>query len=297
MTEQSDSLFRRSISSNQVLKSSLNFCRRKPLGAFGLAIIIFFMIIGVIGGTIAPYDPLAVSAEFKLKGPNSTQWFGGDSLGRDIFSRVLIGTRISIIVGLAVIVIGTTLGAVMGIVSAYYGGKVDMILQRIVDALMAFPSLLLAICIMSVLGVSLTNVVIALAITNVPRAARTIRSVALAIASSDYALAATCIGANNFRLMFWHIAPNCVASYLVIATAGLGIAIIAEASLSFLGIGSPEETITWGVMLSRSSLDSFAYAPHIGLFPGAALTLLVFGINMFGDAMRDVLDPRLRRTS
>lgn len=296
MTDQTNSIFTRSIATNGVLLSSLNFCRKKPLGAFGLGIIIVFSVIGVIGETLAPFDPLAVSADYKLKPPNATQWFGGDSLGRDIFSRVLIGTRISIIVGLAVISIGTTVGAVIGIVSAYYGGAVDMILQRIVDALMAFPSLLLAICIMAVLGVSLTNVVIALALTNIPRSARTIRSVALAVAATDYALAATSIGANNFRLMFRHIAPNCIASFLVIATAGLGIAIIAEASLSFLGIGSPEETITWGVMLSRSSLDSFAYAPHIGLFPGAALTLLVFGINLFGDAMRDVLDPRLRRT-
>tara|TARA_Y100000758_G_scaffold88614_1_gene60393 strand:- start:253 stop:1146 length:894 start_codon:yes stop_codon:yes gene_type:complete len=296
MTNQTNAIFTRSIRTNAVLLSSLNFCRKKPLGAFGLGIIIVFAVIAVIGEMVAPYDPLAVSADYMLKGPNTIQWFGGDSLGRDIFSRVLIGTRVSIIVGLAVITIGTIIGAVVGIISAHYGGAVDMILQRIVDALMAFPSLLLAICIMSVLGVSLTNVVIALALTNIPRSARTIRSVALAIANTDYALAATCIGASNFRLMFRHIAPNCVASFLVIATAGLGIAIIAEASLSFLGIGSPEETISWGVMLSRSSLDSFAYAPHIGLFPGAALTLLVFGINIFGDAMRDVLDPRLRRT-
>jgi peptide/nickel transport system permease protein len=296
MINQTNIIFTRSIRTNAFLQSFLNFCRKKPLGAFGLAIIIVFMVVAIIGETFAPYDPLAVSADFKLKPPNATQWFGGDSLGRDIFSRVLIGTRISIIVGLAVISIGTTVGAILGIASAYYGGAVDMVLQRIVDALMAFPSLLLAICIMAVLGVSLTNVVIALALTNIPRSARTIRSVALAIANTDYALAATCIGASNFRLMSRHIAPNCVASFLVIGTAGLGIAIIAEASLSFLGIGSPEETITWGVMLSRSSLDSFAYAPHIGLFPGAALTLLVFGINIFGDAMRDVLDPRLRRT-
>lgn len=275
-------------------RHTLGLLGRKPLGATGLVILIIASLVAILASFLAPYHPEAIDREAVLVSPRATHWFGSDILGRDLFSRTLYGARVSLIVGLAAVVAGTTTGAVIGIISAYFGGKTDLILQRFVDSLSAFPALVLAIAIMAVLGQSLINVIIALSIVQIPRAARTLRSVALSIKETMYVEAARAIGCRDLRIMVQHVAPNCVAPYIIMGTAGLGTAIVAEASLSFLGIGTPAEVPSWGALLSGDQMQYLAVAPWLGVFPGLALTLVVFGINVLGDAMRDILDPRMR---
>ncbi len=276
------------------LQSFVRFLQDKPLGALGLAIMLAFGILALIAPYVVPKDILDTNARAILMSPNSEAWFGTDQFGRDLFSRTLYGSRISMMVGFAVLVMGTTVGSILAVITAYIGGKVDLVTQRIVDALMAFPRLILALVIMSVLGASMFNLIIAISIGTLPNALRTVRSVVLSIKSSQYVDSARATGCTNLRIMIFHVAPNCMAPYLVIASVGLGAAILGEASLSFLGVGAPEQTVTWGSLLSRDKLQYFALAPWMAIFPGLFLTALVFGINVFGDALRDVLDPRLR---
>jgi len=275
----------------------LRFLRNKPLGAVGIGIVIVFGIMAIVSPFVVSAlgkDILQTNQYAILNAPNGEAWFGTDQFGRDLFSRTIYGSRISMLVGFAVLIFGTTTGSILAVITAYMGGKVDLITQRIVDALMAFPRLILALVIMSVLGVSMINLVIAISIGTMPNALRTVRSVVLSIKASQYVDSAKAIGAGNLRIMRYHVAPNCMAPYLVIASVGLGGAILGEASLSFLGVGSPEQSVTWGSLLSQDKLRYFALAPWLAIFPGLFLTLLVFGINIFGDALRDVLDPRLR---
>ncbi len=275
-------------------KTFLRFLRTKPLGAVGLGIMVAFGIMAITAPYVLPKDIIATNQHAILQSPNGDAWFGTDQFGRDLFSRTLFGSRISMLVGFAVLVLGTTVGSILAVITAYVGGKVDLITQRIVDALMAFPRLILALVIMSVLGVSMINLIIALSIGTMPNALRTVRSVVLSIKASQYVDGARAIGASSPRIMIFYIAPNVMAPYLVIASVGLGAAILGEASLSFLGVGSPDQTVTWGSLLSQDKLRYFALAPWMAIFPGMFLTLLVFGINIFGDALRDVMDPRLR---
>ena len=276
------------------LQGFARFLRQKPLGTLGIVIMLGFAIMALASPYVVPKDILDTNAKAILQSPSADAWFGTDQFGRDLFSRTLYGSRISMLVGFAVLVMGTTLGAVLAVITTYIGGKVDLLTQRIVDAMVAIPTLVLALTIMSVLGASMVNLIIAISVATLPNALRTVRSVVLSIKATQYVDSARATGCTSIRIMIFHVAPNCMAPYLVIASVALGGAILSEASLSFLGAGAPEQTVTWGSLLSRDKLQFFALAPWMAIFPGLFLTALVFGINVFGDALRDVLDPRLR---
>ncbi len=276
------------------LQNFARFLREKPLGTLGLGIMLAFVIMALLSPYFVPKDILETNPRTILQSPSAEAWFGTDQFGRDLFSRTLYGSRISMMVGFAVLFMGTTLGAILAIITTYIGGKVDLLTQRVVDAMMAIPTLVLALTIMSVLGASLFNLVLAISVATLPNALRTVRSVVLSIKATQYVDSARATGCTSLRIMAYHVAPNCMAPYLVIASVALGGAILSEASLSFLGAGAPEQTVTWGSLLSRDKLQYFALAPWMAIFPGLFLTALVFGINVFGDALRDVLDPRLR---
>ena len=277
-------------------RNMLNFGRRKPLGAFGAIVFSLVVVLAIFAPQIARQDPRSTSVENVFASPGNERWMGGDQLGRDVYSRIVYGSRISIYVGVISVVLGITGGCILGIASAYFGGLTDLIVQRFVDAVQAFPFLLLALAIMAVMGSSLTNVIIALTVVFIPGSARTIRAQALALKETDYVLAARAIGAGNMRMIFRHIAPNCLATYIVLATISLGIAIIAEASLSFLGVGVPPDEASWGGMLTGAAQNYVEVAPWLGVFPGIAIAVVVFASNLLGDSLRDVMDPRLRGT-
>ena len=275
-----------------------SFFRQKPLGAFGAVvffILVFVAIFSQLGG-IANTDPYETSVDRIFDPPSAAAWFGGDHIGRDVFSRVVHGAWISLYVGILSSFIGSTIGMVVGVASVHFGGKTDLIVQRIVDGMMAFPALILAIAIMAALGGSLNNVVIALSIIYIPSTARILRSQALGIKEMDYILAARSVGAGDWRIMIRHMIPNCLAVYIVIVTFHLGGAIIAEASLSFLGVGVPPGEPSWGGMLTSGS-QNIRESPWVVVFPGAAIAIVVFAWNLLGDSLRDVLDPRLRGTT
>ena len=270
------------------------FVRKKPLGAVGAAIILALGIIAATAPWITFYDPLAWDLPVKLLAPSTGHWLGTDEMGRDLWSRIVMGAQVSLQVGFASVAFGSGAGGLLGIMSAWYGGRVDQLVQRLLDALMSIPTLILALAVTASLGQSLTNIILAIAITQVPRANRIVRSQALSVKQADYVLAAQAIGANSTRIMLQHILPQCVAPWLVIASAGLGAAILIEASLSFLGLGVPAPAPSWGGMLSGPARNYYAVAPWMAIWPGLALSLAVYGFNLFGDALRDVLDPRLR---
>lgn len=271
------------------------FFRRKPLGAVGLGLLLASILVAILAPVLSPYDPYEPHREFGEAPPSSKFWLGTDYLGRDILSRIIYGARASLGVGFLTVILSSLLGSTLGIVSAYVGGSFDLGVQRLVDSLQAFPALVLAMMLTAVMGPSLTNVIIALAVVNVPRMTRTVRSVALTVKEMPYVEAARAVGAEDARIVFCHIFPNCVAPLLVLSSAILGWAITVEATLSFLGLGLPPNIPSWGGMLGRASQTYIAVAPWLAVFPGLALTLVVFGINVFGDALRDILDPKLRR--
>ncbi len=275
----------------------VNFARTKPLGAVSAVIILLTILAAAVSYAIPgilPHDPLDVRAhEEKYLPPQPGAWLGSDHLGRDELSRLIAGSQISIYVGLLSVGIGVTLGALIGIISAYVGGAVDLAIQRLVDAMMAFPPIILALGLVAVLGGSANNVIIALLVILLPGTIRVIRSQVLSIKELDYTLAATAIGAGSIRIMLRHILPNVVASYIVLGTITLGFAIIIEASLSFLGVGVPPDIPTWGGMLTRGT-EEIRIAWWLAVFPGIAISIVVFAINFLGDALRDTLDPRLR---
>lgn len=274
--------------------STKRFIRQKPLGATGLGILFVAAVIGMVGPSFTSHEPLKANAFAILEAPNSTYWFGTDVLGRDILTRIILGARVSLYVGLLAVAGAAIFGSAIGVTSGFFGGLYDLLVQRFIDALSAFPSLLLAIALMAAFGQSLNNIILALAIIFTPRFTRVVRSVTLSIKEYPYVEAARAIGASNIRIMLLHVLPNTFASLMVISTASVGTMIIIEASLSFLGVGTPSHIVSWGSMLSGDTQAYFSGAPWIGIFPGMALTLVVFGINVFGDALRDVLDPKLR---
>ena len=273
------------------------FSRSKPLGAVSAVIILLTILAAVVSYVVPgvlPHDPLDVRAhEDKYLPPQPGAWLGSDHLGRDELSRLIAGSQISIYVGLLSVGIGVTLGALIGILSAYVGGVVDLAIQRLVDAMMAFPPIILALGLVAVLSGSANNVIIALLVILLPGTIRVIRSQVLSIKELDYTLAATAIGAGSIRIMLRHILPNVIASYIVLGTITLGFAIIIEASLSFLGVGVPPDIPTWGGMLTRGT-EEIRIAWWLAVFPGIAISVVVFAINFLGDALRDTLDPRLR---
>src|SRR5215475_6544525 len=245
---------------------------------------------------LSTHDPIATDAASTLARPGPQHWLGSDHLGRDIYSRIVHGARVSLIVGVLSTLFGSVLGGIIGLLSAYFGGKTDLISQRVLDILQGLPLLVLALVMSAALGPSIHNVVIAISIPIIPRAARVIRASVLAIREMQYVEAARALGLQHLRIAFRHILPNTIGPFIVLATAQLGSAVLTEAALSFLGLGVPEPYPSWGRMLSVSAAEFAQKAPWLVLFPGIAISLVVFASNLLGDAVRDKLDPRLRGT-
>jgi peptide/nickel transport system permease protein len=274
----------------------VRFARRKPLGALGGLIVLGLLVVAILAPWIAPYNPqeFIEGGAARLQPPSCRFPMGTDNLGRDILSRVIHGARLSLLVALVSTFCGTGIGAMIALLTAYWGGTWDLMAQRFMDILWAFPSLVIAMVIVAVLGRSTANVIIAIAIVVIPTAARVVRSAVLVVKETEYVQAARAVGASQWRIMFRYIAPNCLAPYLIIATASLGGAIITEASLSFLGLGVPPPAPSWGRDLFGSAQKFAELAPWMPIMPGMAISLTVYGFNLLGDAIRDVLDPRLR---
>jgi len=272
----------------------LGFIRTKPLGAAGGVIILAMLTAAIFAGVLAPYDPYHGDYGLQFARPSAEHWFGTDEFGRDVLSRILYGAQIALFVGFTASLVGCTLGGLLGVTSAYAGGTVDLLLERFMDVLLAFPQLILALAVASILGPAVENVVIAVAIPIIPRAARVVRATALSVKEHVYVEAVSALGATHRRVVLQHILPNVAAPYIIMVTAQLGTAILAEAALSYLGLGAAEPTPSWGLMLSGSAAAYAEKAPWIALFPGVAISLAVFGFNLFGDSLRDALDPKLR---
>ena len=272
----------------------LRFCRRKPLGAIGAVIVAGLIVMAAFADRIAPhpYDDSIRGA--RMKAPSAQFWMGTDNLGRDIWSRVVYGARISVTIGFATVTLATLLATVIGVSSAYLGGPYDMVVQRVVDAWMSFPALVIVLSLLAALGPGLLNLILALSILGAAGTSRVIRGAALSTMQNPYVEAARALGAGHARVILRHVLPNVMATVIILATIGLGTVILAESALSFLGFGIPPPYPSWGGMLSGSGRSFMYRAPWMALFPGAAISLAVFGFNMFGDALRDLLDPRLR---
>ena len=268
--------------------------RHKPLGLIGGVIVVIMLFAALAAPLLAPYDYKEIIASERLKPPSATYDLGTDNLGRDMFSRIIWGARISLRVGFSAVLISTTAAALIGITSAYFGGWFDTIAQRVVDAMQALPGLILILTIMALLGTGTLNVILAIAFGSAVSGSRIIRSAALSIKAQPYIEAARTLGAADQRIIFQHILPNVMAPAITLATLGLGGAILAESSLSFLGFGVPPDVPTWGGMLSGAGRRWMLQAWWMAFFPGLILSLAIFGFNMLGDALRDLLDPRLR---
>jgi peptide/nickel transport system permease protein len=271
-----------------------NFTRRSPLSAFWGVVALAIIVVALAAPLIAPYEPLRSDFRHMTKAPAALHWFGTDQIGRDTLARVIYGSRASLAVAFGAVLLGTTFGAIWGLASGFFGGRFDLISQRIIDFLQSFPDLILAMAIAMALGAGTGTVIVAIAITRIPFGGRIIRSVVLSLKQMPFVEAARGLGASNLRLMARHILPQCIAPYLILATTHLGVAIIIEASLGFLGVGIPPPMPTWGNMLA-DALNSGLVPPWwLVLFPGAAITLTVLAFNLLGDGVRDALDPRLR---
>ena len=270
------------------------FARRSPISAFWGLVALAIVAMAVAAPALAPYDPLKSNFRVMTKPPSADHYFGTDQIGRDTFSRVIWGSRTSLTVAVFAVLIGTTSGALWGLACGFFGGRFDIASQRAIEFMQSFPDLVLAMAIAMALGAGTGTVIIAIAITRIPFGGRVIRSVALSLKELPFVEAARGLGASNTRLMFRHILPQCVAPFLILATTHLGVAIIIEASLGFLGVGIPPPTPTWGNMLS-DALNSGLVPPWwLVLFPGVAITITVLAFNLLGDGIRDLLDPRLR---
>jgi peptide/nickel transport system permease protein len=285
------------LTSHRVWAALRKFVLTKPLGAAGAIVILLMAAAALFADAIAPYDAYELNQRLQFGPPNLAHWLGTDEFGRDVLTRLLYGARIALFIGFASSFLGATAGAILGIISAYLGGKTDLYLQRLMDIMLAFPLLILALAIVTVLGRSIPNLILAIAIPVIPRTARIVRSSALAAKENVYVEAARAIGSSHVRVMFRHIVPNVMAPYLIVLTAQLGGAILTEASLSFLGLGTAEPTPSWGLMLSGGAPMYAEKAPWLAIFPGIAISLAVFGFNLFGDSLRDALDPKLRHRS
>ena len=277
----------------------LQFMLQQPLGAGGLAFIILMAICAAAAPLVAPYDPLTVDYGAMLAAPSWEHWLGTDSFGRDVLSRIIYGARTALAIGFIASFLGSTAGAIIGVVAAYFGGKVDLIIQGIMDVLLSFPIIVLAITVVAILGNYVVlgidiNLIFAIALPMLPRVERVVRASALAVREMPYVDAARTAGYSHARIIFRHMVPNVVAPYLILLTAFVAQAILAEASLSFLGLGVTEPTPSWGLMLSGSAADFYQQAPWMIVFPGIAISLGVFAFNLFGDSLRDWLDPKIK---
>ena len=267
---------------------------QKPLGAFGGILVLGMFLVAVFADILAPYGYNQTSLNEILQKPGMGHWFGTDELGRDVFSRVVYGARVSMYVGLATIAISIVLSTLLGIVSGYFGKTLDLVLQRLVDAWMAFPGLVMVIVIMALLGPGMLNVILALGISQTFGQSRVVRSATLAVRGQPYLEAIVAAGASHPRILIFHVLPNVMPAVIIVASNALGFIILIEAAVSFLGYGIPPPAPSWGGMLSSTGRSYMNVAPWLSIFPGLALSLAVFGFNMFGDAVRDLLDPRLR---
>ena len=270
--------------------------RRKPLGAVSAAVIATLVLTAIFAHVLSPYDPIETHPEIRLQAPSRAHPFGTDDIGRDVLSRIIHGARISLWVGLLAVGIGTVAGMIIGLVCGYCEGRLDLILQRVMDAIQAIPGLVLALAIVSVLKPSTTNAMLAIAIVIIPGNSRIVRGAVLSTKQNRYVEAAHAIGCRHPRIILSHILPNVTAPILVIASIWLGNAILIEATLSFLGLGTQPPTPSWGLMLSSTGRAFMEQAPWLAIFPGLAISLAVLGFNLFGDTLRDAWDPKLRRS-
>src|ERR1700730_13939032 len=273
---------------------TVTFFRRQPVGSIGLVLVLIFGLAGIFADWIAPYNPTSNDFAAMTEAPSWAHWLGTDQLGRDLMSRILFGARTAFIVGMTSALVGGLSGLVIGVASAYFGGHLDLWLQRVLDIVMAFPLIIMALAVVSIFGTGVQNVIIAITIPLIPRCARVVRSSALAIREVPYVDAARALGFGHTRIILRHMVPNVVAPFLIMLTAFVGQAILAEASLSYLGLGVQEPVAAWGLMLQGGAEEYASTAPWIAIFPGLAIMLTVFGINLFGDALRDELDPKMR---
>jgi peptide/nickel transport system permease protein len=277
----------------------VTFLRQQPLGAAGLAVIVLMILAAVFAPLVAPYDPLDVDYANILAAPTWAHPLGTDNFGRDVLSRIIYGAQTALSIGFLASILGSTIGALVGVASAYFGGKIDMLVQRLMDVLLSFPIIVLALAVVAILGKNVVlgvdlNLVLAIGLPMIPKVARVVRASALAIREMPYIDAARTAGFSHSRIIFRHIVPNVTAPYLIMLTAFVGQAILLEASLSFLGLGATEPTPAWGLMLSGSAIDFYQQAPWMIIFPGLAISLAVFAFNLFGDSLRDWLDPKLK---
>ena len=272
----------------------LFLARRYPLGAIGSVIVLTFVLTAIFANVIAPFDPTTTDPKASLARPNGVFWLGADFMGRDMFSRIVYGARISLAVGAGATLIGGLFGISIGLMSGYLGGTFDLLTQRLLDIMQSLPLLVMALMMAASLGPSLENTIIAIAIPLIPSVARVVRSSTLSLREQPFVEAARAVGMGEVRIAVRHVLPNTLAPLIVLATAQLGSAILVEASLSFLGLGIPEPYPSWGRMLSESAAEYVRTAPWLVIFPGVAISLTVFGTNLLGDALRDILDPRQR---
>jgi len=273
--------------------------KRKPLGALSAFILVALIAIAILAPVIAPYDPYKFNLNerglpIRLRYPDQQFLFGTDAHGRDVLSRIIYGARVSLLVGFCSVLLGTCAGTLIGLVSGYWEGKTDQGLQRGVDTLMAFPGIVLALAVLSVLGQSLLNIILVIALVIAPGSSRIVRGTVLSLKQNAYVDAARAAGATSWRIILRHMLPNVFAPVLIIASVWLGNAIVIEAALSFLGLGTPPPTPTWGGMLGGEGRRSLETAPYLAIFPGLAISIVVLAFNMLGDALRDIFDPRLR---
>jgi len=270
------------------------FARRSPLSAFWGCVVAAILVMAIAAPAFAPHGPVKSDFRAMSKPPDAKHYFGTDQIGRDTLSRVIYGSRASLTVAIGAVLFGTTLGALWGLASGYFGGRFDIVSQRIIEFLQSFPDLILAMAIAMALGAGIGTVIVAIAITRIPFGGRVIRAVVLSLKEMSYVEAARGLGASHLRMMLRHILPQCVAPYLILATTHLGVAIIIEAALGFLGVGIPPPTPTWGNMLADSLNAGLVPPWWLVLFPGVAITITVLAFNLLGDGIRDILDPRLR---
>ena len=272
----------------------IGFCRRQPLGTVGLVLVLVMAVAGLLAEWIAPYSPTSNDFAAMTEPPSWAHLMGTDQFGRDLFSRIVFGARTALFVGFSCALLGGITGLVLGVASAYFGGRLDLLLQRVFDVVMAFPLIILALAVIAIFGGGVHNVIVAITIPLIPRCARVVRSSALAIREMPYIDAARACGFGHTRIILRHMVPNVMAPFLIMLTAFVGQAILAEASLSYLGLGVQEPTPAWGLMLQGGAEEFASTAPWIAVFPGLAIALSVFGFSLFGDALRDAMDPKLR---
>jgi peptide/nickel transport system permease protein len=269
------------------------FCAQNPLGAAGGFVVVVMILMAAFADFVTVYDPTRNNFGAMLEPPSSEYWLGTDQYGRDLYTRIVYGARTALLVGFVSAFVGGTLGLVLGVGSAYFGGRFDLTIQSVMDVLMAFPLIILALAMVSIFGTGTQNVILAITIPFIPRCARVVRSSALAVRETPYIDAARACGFSHMRIIMRHMVPNVMAPYLVVMTAAVGQAILLESSLSFLGLGVQEPIPAWGLMLRGGAQEYAESAPWVAIFPGIAISLAVFGFNLFGDALRDWLDPKM----